>query len=136
MGKIAALGATIVLAAATLGSTAVLPTASAATCTPRVWQERPALNPDVPNGVIYTAHYNTCGESMTLSFKSRVFHEGRYEWFARYFNLIGKDVTTVGTSGCGGEVVKGQYLTTLKIGQTLMAKSEPLTFTPPNSPCG
>jgi hypothetical protein len=135
MRKIAALGATVALASAMLTSAGVLPTASAATCAPRTWMERPALNPDAQNGVTYTAHYNTCGQPMTLSFKSRVFHEGRYEWFARYFNLNGKDVTTVGTSGCGGDAVKGQYLTTLKVGQTLIAKSNPLTFTPPNSPC-
>jgi hypothetical protein len=134
MRKIAALGATVALAGAMLTSTAALPTASAATCTPKTWLERPTLT-DEQGGWLLTAHYNTCGQAMTLSFKSRIYREGRYESFARYY-LVGKGVTTIGLSGCGGQSTKGQYETTLKVGQTLVVTSAPRTFTPPSPPCG
>jgi hypothetical protein len=135
MRKIAAFGATVALTGAMLTSAAVLPAASAATCTPHTWLEKPALTDQV-GGWKLTAHFQTCGQSMTLTFKSRIYHEGRYEAFARYYNLVGKDVTTIGMAGCGGTAVKGQYETTLKVGQTLIATSAPVTFTPPAPPCG
>jgi hypothetical protein len=135
MRKIATLCATAALAGAMLTCTSGLSTASAAICTPNTWLEKPALVDD-HGGWVLTAHYNTCGQTMTLSFKGRIYHEGRYETFALYFNLVGKDVTTLGMSGCGGESVKGQYETTLKIGQTLYDTSAPRTFTAPNPPCG
>jgi hypothetical protein len=132
MRKVVALAVGVALATAAFTSTAA--SASATTCTPSTRLEKPTTNNQGEN--IFTAHYNTCGQPMTLSFKSRIYHEGRYEWFARYFNLQGTGTETVGSSGCGGEAVKGQYLTTLTIGQTLYAKSAPKTFTPFNPPCG
>ena len=132
MRKIVAFAVGAALATAAFTSTAA--SASAATCTPNTWLEKPTTNSQGVN--IFTAHYTTCGQSVTLSFTSRIYHEGRYEWFARYFNVNGTGTETVSTSGCGGEAVKGQYRTTLKIGQTLYAKSAPKTFTPFNPPCG
>ena len=122
------------LVAATFTSTAALPAASAATCTPKTWLERPVL--DEQGHAQFVAHYNTCGESMLISFKSRIAGEGRYEWSVRY-GVQGKGVVTFGAWSCGGDPVTQQFLTTLKIGQTLYAKSAPRTYTPPvdDPPC-
>jgi hypothetical protein len=83
MRKTVALGAARALAGAVLTSTGMVSSASAATCTPNTWLEKPAVVDD-QGGWVLTAHYNTCGQQMTLSFKSRIYHEGRYESFARY----------------------------------------------------
>lgn len=129
------IAAGIAMAAAMVTSAVAVPSATAATCTPRTWLEKPFL--DEQDHATFVAHYNTCGESMLLSFKSRIYGEGRYEWSVRY-GVQGKGVHTFGSWSCGdNEPVKQQFLTTLKIGQTLYAKSAPRTFTPPvdDPPC-
>jgi hypothetical protein len=124
-----------IAAAMTMVSTLVLPvSAEAATCTPSVSLDQPYI--DASRVVHFVAHYQTCGPEMALKLKSRVYHEGRYEFFiSGPVSGAGQTEFLEGPTCSPYPAVKMQYLYALKIGAVLYAKSAPKTYTYPLRPC-
>ena len=104
--------------------------AGAAACTPSVTLRQPWVHRS--GWSIYPVEYNTCGRLLALRLRSRISTADPYELVIST-GKQGAGLARFGTCSSGLPApLPAQYIASLKDGPTLVALSEPKSFTEPN----